>query len=100
MKLAEFMAHHPETIARLEALGYLAAPADIARGTRAYDLGRAVTIARVALSRYLSLDSTAFRCSPAGRNAGAEGVLVQGPAAGLRGGVDSGRRACKACVNS
>lgn len=47
-ELAEFISHHPEAIARLEALGYLVTPADIARGTRAYDFGRAVTVARVA----------------------------------------------------
>ena len=47
-ELAEFIAHHPEAISRLEALGYLVTLADVARGTRAYDLGRAVTVARVA----------------------------------------------------
>lgn len=47
-ELAEFISHHPEALSRLEALGYLLTPADIARGTRAYDLGRAVTVARVA----------------------------------------------------
>lgn len=47
-ELAEFISHHPEAISRLETLGYLTTPADIARGTRAYDLGRAATVARVA----------------------------------------------------
>ncbi len=47
-ELAEFISHHPEALSRLEALGYLVTPADIARGTRAYDLGRAVTVARAA----------------------------------------------------
>jgi hypothetical protein len=47
-ELAEFIAHHPEALARLEALGYLVTPADVDRGTRAYDLGRAVVVTRVA----------------------------------------------------
>jgi len=47
-ELGEFIAHHPEAIARLEALGYLVTQADIGRGTRAYDLGRAVVVSRVA----------------------------------------------------
>ncbi|MBE5314706.1 MAG: DUF1266 domain-containing protein [Xanthomonadales bacterium] len=47
-ELAEFIAHHPEAIARLEALGYLVTQADVERGTRAYDLGRAVVVSRVA----------------------------------------------------
>jgi len=47
-ELAEFIAHHPEALARLEALGYLVTGADIDRGTRAYDLGRAVVVTRVA----------------------------------------------------
>lgn len=48
-ELAEFVAHHPQALARLEALGYLVTPADIERGTRAYDLGRAVAVCRVAV---------------------------------------------------
>jgi hypothetical protein len=47
-ELGEFIAHHPEAIARLEALGFLVTQADVDRGTRAYDLGRAVVVSRVA----------------------------------------------------
>jgi hypothetical protein len=47
-ELGGFIAHHPEAIARLEALGFLVTQADVDRGTRAYDLGRAVVVSRVA----------------------------------------------------
>lgn len=56
-ELAEFIANQPEALARLEKLGYLVTPADVGRGTRAYDLGRAVTVSRVAFGAgYLKRD--------------------------------------------
>lgn len=47
-ELADFIAHHQNAVARLEALGYLVTAQDTDRGTRAYDLGRAVVVSRVA----------------------------------------------------
>ncbi len=47
-ELREFIDNHAACLPTLEAWGYAASPADWERGTRAYDLGRAVTVARVA----------------------------------------------------
>ncbi len=46
--IREFVDNHAVCLPTLEAWGYLTSPADLERGTRAYDWGRAVTVARVA----------------------------------------------------
>jgi Protein of unknown function (DUF1266) len=46
--LDEFVDHYAGCRATMEQLGYITCDADLARGTRAYDYGRAVTVARVA----------------------------------------------------
>jgi hypothetical protein len=58
-ELAEFVEHHAECRSKLEAWAYLSSRKDMDRGTRAYDLGRAVTVARVAYGAgYLSARDT------------------------------------------